>query len=512
MQRRDFLKHTFQAGAMVPLVSSGLFARPLEGFFAPRAAAMEDRVLVLINLNGGNDGLNMVVPVNDQRYHDARPSIRLSAGETLPITDGLAFHNAMSGLHGLFNSGQCAVVQSVGYPNQDRSHFRSTDIWHTASDADEIWHTGWLGRYLERSHPEYPGTLPNAPFAMQVGSSATLALQGESGGMGMAIDNPDRFYNLANGLSVPDDPLPGTLAGPELKFVRDVIAQSNRYSSEIRNAMIGGSTNVQYDADGFSAQLRVVARLINGGLRTGVYVVTLGGFDTHNGQMVSHAARLTQLSRGVSTFLADIGAAGNADRVACMTYSEFGRRVNENGSAGTDHGAASPQLVIGKGVLGGTVIGGAPNLVDLDNRGDIKFVNDFRQIYASVLRDWLGFAPAYAETALGGNFERLPLFNAPTVGVPDESDARMAGVELLGNMPNPASTATTLAFRIPERSRVRIGLFAADGKALRSILDRTVEAGEHRLPVDVSALPSGSYLYTMENGRYRISKRMTVVR
>lgn len=513
MQRRDFLIRSLQAGAVLPLASSGLFARAFEGFSSlPRLAGMEDHVLVLINLNGGNDGLNTVVPVNDQRYHDARPTIRLRAEETLAITDGLALHGTMTPIHTLFNSGQCAIVQSVGYPNQDRSHFRSTDIWHTASEADQIWHTGWLGRYLEESHPEYPATLPTAPFAMQIGANATLALQGDSGGMGMAIDNPDRFYNLANGLSVPDDPLPNTLAGPELKFVRDVIAQSNRYSTEIRNAMLDGSTNAQYDSDSLSAQLRVVARLINGGLGTGIYVVSLGGFDTHNGQSVAHTTLLNRLSRGISNFLSDVSAAGNADRVVCMTYSEFGRRVNENGSAGTDHGAAAPQFVIGKPVLGGKVLGGAPDLVDLDNRGDIKFEHDFRQIYATVLQNWLGFEAGATNAALGGNFNRLPLFSAPTVGVRDEQHARMAGVQLAQNTPNPVASATNFAFRIPNRSHVRITLFTADGRTLATILDRTVEAGEHNIPFNASRLPSGSYLYTMENAGYRLSRKMMMAR
>lgn len=512
MQRRDFLKRALQAGTIIPLASSGLFARPLESLFFPRASGAADRILVLINLNGGNDGLNTVIPVNDPKYHNARPNLARKATETLAISDGLALHGGMTQAQALFNDGDCAIVQSVGYPAQDRSHFRSTDIWHTASDADVILHTGWLGRYLQKTHPEFPQQLPNAPFAMQVGSSATLALQSDNGGMGMAIDNPDRFYNLAAGLSVTPAPLPDTLAGPELKFVRDVIEQSNTYSQKIRTAAINGSTNSDYGSDSLAAQLRVVARLINGGLETSIYIVTLGGFDTHVNQLGFHEQRLRWLSQGVKTFLDDMKRTSNGQRVVVMTYSEFGRRLNENGSAGTDHGAAAPQLLFGQPVLGGKVIGGAPNLVDLDNRGDIKYQHDFRQIYASVLQDWMGFSRADTDSALGGDFPRLPLFESPAVGVYDEEHAAMAGYVLNQNTPNPVTSTTAITFRLPQASHVRLNVFTTDGRRLATLVDRRIDAGEHRVPFDASGLPSGTYLYALESGHYKLAKRMAVVK
>ncbi len=510
MLRRDFLKRAAQAGAILPIASSGLFARPLPGLFMPRVNSAADRVFVLINLSGGNDGLNTVIPVDDNHYYQSRPSIAIQKSNTLPITDGLGLHSSMTNVKSLFDAGQCAIVQSVGYPMQDRSHFRSTDIWNTASDSEVVLHTGWIGRYLEANHPEYPDTLPTAPFAMQISASATLALQGEKGGMGMAIDNPDRFYNLANGLTVPPEPLPTTLAGPELKFVRDVIAQSNRYSSEIHTAMIGGSTNAQYDNSSLASQLKVVARLINGGLKTGIYIVSLGGFDTHYGQTPQHAQLLATLSNAVKAFLDDVNGAGNGDRVACMTYSEFGRRVNENGSAGTDHGAASPQFVFGKNVLGGKVLGGAQNLVDLDDRGDIKYVNDFRQIYASVLQDWLGFSKTDTDRVLGKSFAKLPLFTTTAGGV-DEDHARMAGFSLDQNSPNPASSATAISFHLPQTSYVRLNIIGSDGRLVTTVIDKTVEAGDHVVRFDASRLSAGSYIYSLEARGYRLSKSMRVM-
>jgi uncharacterized protein (DUF1501 family) len=476
--------------------------------FSPSGAG--ERVLVLVNLNGGNDGLNTVVPFDDPIYQNARRTIALPKGSTLPLTDTLGLNGTMTGFRSLYDQGDLAIVQSVGYPNHDRSHFRSTDIWNTASNAEDVLFTGWLGRYLEGKHPEYPSTLPSAPFAVQISSSVSLALASDKGNMGIAIDNPDRFYNLANGLSVEDEPLPQTLAGPELAYIRDIIGQSNAFSTSINKAMLDGTTNVQYDADTFSSQLKVVARLINGGLTTGIYVVTLSGFDTHNAQVGRHAQLLGQLSRGISSFLADVAAAGNADRVACMTYSEFGRRLNENGSSGSDHGSAAPQFVIGAPVLGGKVIGGNPNLSDLDSRGDIKHVTDFRQIYTTVLEDWLGMTRPDAVGSLGGEFEKLSLFTVPTVFAPE--NAARAGYSLAPIAPNPVSDGTAVRFTIPDRARVAIRVVDTRGATLITPGERMVDAGSHSLWLATSGLPSGRYTVVLDAGRFTLSQPLVVAR
>lgn len=509
MLRRDFLKNAVAAGTLLPLASSGLFARPFgHPLYSPSAAS--DRVLVLINLNGGNDGLNTLVPFDDPVYHNARRTIALPKASTLPITESLGLNSAMTGFLSLYDAGDLAVVQSVGYPNQDRSHFRSTDIWNTASDADELLLTGWLGRYLEMKNPDFPSVLPKAPFAVQISSSVSLALIAEKGNMGIAIDNPDRFYNLANGLSVEHEPLPPTLAGPELAYVRDIIGQSNAFSSAINKAMLDGTTNTPYSSDPFSTQLKVVARLINGGLTTGIYVVTLNGFDTHNAQTGRHAQLLGQLSNGVTAFLADVAAAGNADRVACISYSEFGRRLNENGSTGTDHGSAAPQFVAGATVLGGKVLGGNPDLVNLDNRGDIKHVNDFRQIYTTVLEDWLGMSRPDAVGSLGGEFSKLPLFALPTVHAPE--NAARSGYVLEAIAPNPVTDGTTLRFAIPESGRVTIRIVDGRGEIVAVAVDRSQPAGTHSLWLATSGLPAGRYTAVMDAGGFRVNRGMVVVR
>lgn len=508
MQRRQFLKRTLQAGAILPLASTGLVARPLGASFFARPAAAGDRVLVLINLSGGNDGLNTVIPIDDAAYYNARPNLAIAKSRALRLADGIGIHPAMTAVRDLYNSGDCAIVQSVGYPDQDRSHFRSTDIWHTGSDAAEVLYTGWLGRYLEKVHPEYPSTLPVAPFAIQIASSVSLSLQSDQGNMGIAIDNPDRFYNLANGLEVPADPVPQTLAGPELEYVRSVIEQSNQFSTGIHDAMIAGTSTAPYGADSLSSQLRVVARLINGGLSTGIYVVTLAGFDTHAGQLVRHEQLLGQLSSAVNNFLSDLN---DSDRVAVATYSEFGRRVNENGTAGTDHGAAAPQFVFGRKVLGGKVLGGAPNLANLDNRGDVTFINDYRQIYTSILEDWLGLDHADTTAALGGTFAKLPLFEALPNSVSREN-ASSSGFILEQNAPNPARDATTIAFAVARSARVSIDLRMSNGGVVRRLVDRVYPAGAHSVQVALDGLPSGNYLYSLTSDGYRVSRWMSIVR
>jgi uncharacterized protein (DUF1501 family) len=467
---------------------------------------------VLINLNGGNDGLNTVIPFNHQKYYDERPVLSIKKPNQLPLTDELALHPSIPQIQSMYRDGTCAIIGNVGYPDQDRSHFRSSDIWHSASDASQNLTTGWTGRYLDIMHPEYPASIPLSPFAIQVSSSTTLLIQGPRGSMGMALDSPDRFYDLQSGLTTDPDPVPPTPAGENLTYLRQVIIEGDIYSTQINKAIAAGTNKADYADDILSQQLKGVARLINGGLGTTIYVVTLAGFDTHYRQPDDHAALIGYLAKGVKSFLDDMNVSGNSNRVVCLTYSEFGRRLAENGQAGTDHGAAAPQLVFGKPVLGGNVLGGIPDLDDLDSRGDVKMTIDFRQIYATVLEDWLGFSHADTTTLLGREFAKLPLFGSLSVGDRDESYAALAGMRLDQNAPNPVHGPTTIGFRIPRATRVRMDLFTTDGRHCASLVDRRLDAGEHEVMFDTSRLGSGIYLYTTEAEGLKMSKRMMVVR
>lgn len=513
MKRRSFLKHTLQAGALIPLASSGIFARPVKGFFYKQSAAAEGRILVLINLNGGNDGLNTIVPFEDSNYYNARNVLAVKKEETFPIAENAGINKVIPHIHQLYGDGYVSIVQNVGYPNQDRSHFRSTDIWHSASDANELLFTGWTGRYLETIHPEYPATLPNAPFAIQVSNSTTLLIQGSRASMGMAIDSPDRFYDLANGLTVSNDPLPDGLAGPQLEYIRRIILESDNYSNEINKAVTQGKNYAEYQSDSLSQQFKGVARLIDGGLPTTIYVVTLNGFDTHYKQKEIHETLLAQFSVAVKTFFDDLTSSGRDTDVVCVSYSEFGRRLAENNALGTDHGAAAPQFVIGRSVLGGRMLGPMPDLADLDSRGDAKMKIDFRQIYATLLEDWLGFGHDDTVDILGGEYEKLPLFRPPaSVDRDDPLDASAAELALTQNSPNPASTTTSVRFRLPRAGHARLTLVSSSGRTVAVPLDRTLEAGDHTLQIDLSGLPSGAYLYRLEAAGRVASRQMSIVR
>lgn len=510
MKRRDFIKRSVQAGTLLPLASSGLMARPLAYTWFPRPAGTEDRILVLINLNGGNDGLNTVIPFEDQTYYDARPDLQLSRNSTHEITDSLGLHSALGDVYDLYSDGDCAVVNNVGYTNQNRSHFRSTDIWHTASESEEILFTGWLGRYLQNVHPEYPATLPESPFALQISTSTSLALLGENGNMGIALENPERFYRLANGLEVEPAPLPDTKAGPELEYVRNIIQQSDSFSGRVNDAIIAGKNHVSYQTNSLASQLQVVARLIDGGLPTSVYIVSLGGFDTHSNQGTAHNLLLSYLSTSIRSFLDDIKAGGNSKRVVCMTYSEFGRRLNQNGSNGTDHGAAAPQFIFGEPVQGGQLLGGNPDLQNLDERGDIRHTIDFRRIYSSILSDWLGISAGDTASILGGSFETLPLFS--TSSISEEDRARFAGIHLSGTSPNPARDYTAVSITLPRAMKVAISIGSTEGKDLGALVEKTLAAGTHRLHLNLAHIRPGAYIYTLRTEDYRISRRLMILR
>ncbi|HTY00900.1 MAG TPA: DUF1501 domain-containing protein, partial [Bacteroidota bacterium] len=348
MNRRDFLQHTLSAGT-VSFMLGGFTVKaygrtPL--LDALLSAADVDRVLVLVQLIGGNDGLNMVIPLDQYpQLMAARSNIVVDQTKVLQLTAATGLHPAMTGFQGLYGAGQLTVIQGVSYPNPNFSHFRATDIWLTGADYNQILDTGWLGRYLEQEFPGYPGGYPSTtapdPLGIQIGSAVTPALDGDSVSMGLAITNPNSSYILPGGSDAP----PATPAGHELTFVREVAQQAQAYGSSIKTAA-GKATNLstKYPAKGtnpLADQLRIVAQLIAGGLRTRLYVVNLGGFDTHSAQVVgtdtstgAHAKLLGQLSDGITAFMDDITLLGVASKVIGMTFSEFGRRIKSNASLG----------------------------------------------------------------------------------------------------------------------------------------------------------------------------------
>ena len=428
--RRAFLRRGVtlaSASVTVPYFlqkSAVALAQPADGL-SSRPGVPEERVLVVVQLAGGNDGLNTVVPFEDDAYYRARRAISISRDAALRLSAraDVGLHPAMAGLKELYDEGMLTVLQGVGYPNPNRSHFTSTDIWHTA-DTDGVGE-GWLGRYFDSAcagaDPKNPGEGGGCSGheGIAIGRSAPLAMRGATS-KPVAFETPDLFrwtgLDLHESLERPYDEILSGEIDPDIESQNPTAAfltrtaMNARIASDSIRAAVGSRPLVPYPNSGLARQLAMVASMIRAGLETRVYYVTLGGFDTHAGQggaQGQHANLLRQLADAVRAFYADLAAQGNDGRVLTMSFSEFGRRVAQNGSNGTDHGAAAPMFLMGPMVRPG-IHGGHPSLTDLDN-GDLKFHTDFRRVYATVLDGWL---KADSRAVLNGRFKNLRVLDA----------------------------------------------------------------------------------------------------
>jgi uncharacterized protein (DUF1501 family) len=393
-------------------------APTVPGFLAQTARAAkperDGRILVVVQLDGGNDGINTVVPFADQGYAKHRTALRLAKDRLVKVNDKVGLHPSMDGVGKLLEAGKLAIAQGVTYPNPSRSHFRSMAIWHTARlDAEEQAGLGWLGRGLDEAA---------GASSLLVGSGPPpVALRGRRA-VASAIERVEDF-TLAPGadprkaLAALPYPLPqrggeGRVRGEEASddltaFVRRSMLDAYATADRLADHAQARDGDTRYPQTGLGNRLRLVSRLIKVNTGARVLYTTQGGYDTHSAQLFTHANLLFELSNAVKAFVDDMAAAGLGDRVAVLCFSEFGRRVQENGSNGTDHGTAGPVFLAGAGVQGG-LVGATPSMTDLED-GDLKMSLDFRRVYATVLQDWLGLPP---KAALAGDFERLPLFRA----------------------------------------------------------------------------------------------------
>lgn len=425
MKRRQFLRRLSPFIAL-PLVLNGspvrAVARPFLSSEFYAQLARTDRVLVIVQMGGGNDGINTVIS-RDQysAYMNLRSNVAIPEQAVLPLNDNTGLHPAMTGLKGLYDDGKLAVVQGVGYPSPNFSHFRATDIWNSASNSNEVLSEGWMGRFLEQEYDDYPTGYPNEimpdPLAIQIGSVATFALQGSEQGLGLAIQDPNTFYSMVSGTDTTNfDPPPTTHFGELLAYTRQVQLESAAYAGRIKAASDRAANRYSYASDSLSNQLKTVARLIAGGLKTRIYVVSIGGFDTHADQVVAsdhtlgaHATLLKRLSDAIYSFQSDLRMYGIEEKVMGLTFSEFGRRAASNGSLGTDHGTAAPMFLFGKNISPG-IVGNNPNLSDLTGN-NLKMQIDFRQVYSSVMSGWFGIGQDAMNYVMKREFSFLPLFS-----------------------------------------------------------------------------------------------------
>lgn len=416
--RRDFLRSGLAGAALtwtVPTFLAGTF-RALAEDADGRPADADAPVLVVVQMAGGNDGLNTVIPFANDDYHRARPRLAIPAAEVLKLNDELGLHPALQGLRDLREAGHLGLIQGVGYPNPNRSHFRSMEIWQTASDAEKFERTGWIGRYFDHACAgadatvgvNVGGQLPQA-FAAATPKGITLAAgrrPASPGSAMMAEAGEDEGGDMAGGsigMLAGGRPAP---AGGVLDYL-DRTALDARVSAEKVGAILAkAKAGADYPASALAQQFRLVAQLIAGGLPARVYYVSQGGYDTHTNQAQNHARLLGELGDALRAFTLDLKAQGNLGRVLTFTFSEFGRRVGENASGGTDHGAAGPMFFIAEKPAA-PLLGRHPELTAKDlHRGDLKHNVDFRSVYAGVVEGWLRTP---SEKVLGGKFTPLRL-------------------------------------------------------------------------------------------------------
>ncbi len=518
MKRRDFIKNT----AAVSILPSLLDGETVQAFsntsLLSRLAASfvdTDHVLVIVQLNGGNDGLNTVIPLDQySNLANARSNILIDSKKVLALTGTsvTGLHPSMTGMRDLYNNGKLSIVQAAGYPNQNYSHFRSSDIWVTAADYNQSLTSGWAGRYLSEEFPNFPTGYPNAnmpdPLAIQIGSVVSTGLQGLTNSMAMAISDPANFYGMINGTT---DPTPNTHAGAELAYVRGVAAKTQQYATVIK-AAANKATNksTMWPTAGqnkLADQMKIVSQLIAGGLKTRIYWVSLGGFDTHSNQIDAtngtdtgaHASLLSDLSEAITAFMDDCKLLNTADRVLGMTFSEFGRRIVSNASLGTDHGAAAPLFLFGNKVKSG-ILGSNPTIpANATPNDNIAMQHDFRNIYTSILKDWFCLNDTDADTVMLQKFSTLNLINNTCTNNAVAQDIqRNSGTVLIRNYPNPFSVSTTIEFTC-SGGNVLIELINAEGKVLKTICDQNYVSGTHILELSRNNISSGLYYLRMQN-------------
>jgi len=526
MKRRQFLQNTIPA-AILPSLVDGFSVKVL-GDNPVMAALLNtyvetDRALVIIQLNGGNDGLNMVIPLDQYgNYFNARSNIAIEQNKVLALsgTNAVGLHPSMTGLQSMYNDGKLRLVQAVGYPNPNFSHFRATDIWMTAADSNQELTSGWAGRYLNDQYPNYPAGYPNTnvpdPLGIQIGSTTSLTFQGPSVNMGISITSATNFYNLINGIQ---DPAPATPAGDALQYVRLVAQQSNQYAARIVAAANTVPVQGTYPSNNTLAdQLKIVARLVKGGLKTRVYMVNMGGFDTHSLQTNAdtstgnHATLMQRLSDAIKAFQDDLKGLGVEDRVLGMTFSEFGRRVKSNASVGTDHGAAAPLFVFGTKVNPG-ITGVNPTIpANVTVNDNIPMQYDFRSVYATILQNWFCVDNTTLQSIMLQNFQQLGICANGSCSGTTGIDERNAGISLISNYPNPFTQSTTISFTT-KGGHTLIQIMDVLGRVIKTPVDREYnQPGTYKVSFDSYGLPTGVYYMRFQNEMAQQVKPMLKVR
>lgn len=538
------------------------------------AAPNDGRVLVILQMHGGNDGLNCCIPVAKySEYYNARPNIAIPAANSLRkyvMLDSKLEENSQLGLHpdmiamkGLYDQGRMAVVQGVSYMNNNGSHFRGRDIWFMGGSYNDYFDSGWVGRYLQGEYApyQYPQDFPildeahkmEDPLAIELGSDVSLIFH-QSGNIPTSFSLPDfeslegleGFDETNDPKGIPPEVLSGSRYYKELKWILDLEQKTEDYTAILaKEYERGGKPSVTYPTSypfnapsgslnsSLGGQMQTIARLIAGGCKTKVFMAKIGGFDTHADQvekydttMGGHAALMYHISMTMKAFQEDLKARGLEDRVLTITTSEFSRRVKSNGSYGTDHGTAGPMFIFGKGVVPGVHGEAFKTTAGGDN---LAMQYDYRNVYANIMIDWMKVPKDRIPDIFPGATPDEGLDpNDPTSSTTDGvkfQQMSLAQQVITGNegfigdrfaleecFPNPAKTQTTMHFRLNSTYQVFLDLYDIEGQRVKSIADGVYEPGEYKVETDLTGLPAGAYIYELKTGFYKDSKKLIIVK
>lgn len=503
--RRSFLRNMGITGSMSMLLGN----LPISTTTAsPLSQALNnsetERILVLIRLKGGNDGLNTIVPLYDySTYRNLRPNIALKENDITKINDAIGIPKTLDPLTPFWQEGAMKIIQSVGYANQNLSHFRSSDLWASAQDELTFDGSGWYGRLIENQFPDFLENPPIIPPAIQIGGSANVAFNNkEMTNLAISVQNPEEIAEIAEtGQLYTTANLPECYYGEQVGFVRSVANNTFFYAGILSETYKAARNEVEYSGD-LGAQLATVARLIKGNLGTKLYMVSIDGFDTHANQLRDHPALLSELSTAIADFYQDLNKGGRDQDVLAVTFSEFGRRIEENGSTGTDHGAAAPMMVFGAGINGNGFIGKRPDLKDVDEVGNLKYDTDFRSVYATLLESWLCVDSNVVDEIMGQSFTRIEALgltcNAQTTAI-----SEIFRKEIVHQARYSANGNITIYYELSEGSQVNVQVFNLLGQPVATLANAYQSAGAYTLPFisPRKQLAKGQYFYRIQVGQ-----------
>lgn len=510
--RRSFIQALGLAGAGgIMLGNAAVSASKASPLSIALSESENDRILVIIRLKGGNDGLNTIVPVYDYgTYQSLRPTIKHNQNDLFMLNSEFGIPNYMNSLESVWGEGAMKVVHGVGYPDQNLSHFRSSDIWASAAH-DYFEPTGWWGRYFEDLYPDYIVNPPETPPAIQIGSIGNLVFEGASNNYSFTVANPNQLENVAENGTLHDVlDIPDCVYGDKLLYMRSTTNTTFAYADVINQAYISAVNDVDYGNAQLANQMAIVARMIKGNLGTKVYMVTLNGFDTHANQVSDHETLLSDLADSMKAFYEDLGFLGLEDKVLSMTISEFGRRPYENGSNGTDHGAASPVMLFGPALEGNGFVNEHPDLSEWDNNDNLIPSTDFRDVYSSVLTDWFCLDPSVLDLILNNEtYENLDLgFNCEGLNTTDFTD-----VTRFFHVPTYQNDRTYIEMQMPVTGHVDVKLYDILGKEIATLKNEVLFPGMHKIDVKQAAntrLSYGQYIYRIGTGGQFYSKSILI--